>query len=277
MGIYYVDGEYVDETAASLPVTDLIILRGYGVFDFLRTYNGRPFHLAAHAERLRNSAALIGLDCPWNVEQLGSIVETTLNKNGYPESNIRMLITGGDSEDNISPGPHPRLLVMVNELKPFPENWYIDGVKIITARLNRFIPGAKSIDYIRAIMTLRDARAAGAIESVYVSPDDRVLEGTTSNLFIVSNGAVITPSEDILPGITRDVLLGLIESEFELEVRPLSLQELTGADEVFMSSSTKELVPVVRVDDHFIGSREPGPVTRRIMQIFMSYTDNYGR
>lgn len=277
MGIYYVDGAYVDETAAVLPVTDLAILRGYGVFDFLRTYNGYPFHLRAHAERLRNSAALLGLECPWSVEELSSIVQTTLEKNGYPESNIRLLVTGGDSEDNISPGPHPRLLVMVNPLKPYPEKWYSDGVKIITARLNRYIPGAKSIDYIRAIMTLRDARAAGAIESVYVSPDDRALEGTTSNLFIVSDGSVITPSDDILPGITRDVLLDILKPDFEPAVRPLTMQELTGADEVFMSSSTKELVPVVQVDERLIGDRRPGPVTRRIMEIFRNYTANYGR
>jgi len=277
MGIYYVDGVYVDETAALLPVSDLAILRGYGVFDFLRTYNGYPFHLTAHAQRLRNSAALLGLDCPWSVEELSSIVQTTLEKNGYPESNIRLLITGGDSEDNISPGPHPRLLVMVNPLKPYPETWYSDGVKIITARLNRFIPGAKSIDYIRAIMTLRDARAAGAIESVYVSPDNRALEGTTSNLYIVSGGSVSTPSNEILPGITRDVLLDILKPQFEPEVRPVSMQELTGADEVFMSSSTKELVPVVQVDERQIGDGRPGPVTRRIMEIFRNYTDNYGR
>jgi branched-chain amino acid aminotransferase len=276
MGIYFVDGDYVDETAAVLPVTDLIILRGYGVFDFLRTYNGYPFHLPAHAERLRNSAALIGMDCPWSLEELSSIVHTTLEKNGYKESNIRMLITGGDSEDNISPGRHPRLLVMVNPLKSFPEIWYRDGIKIITARLNRFIPGAKSIDYIRAIMTLRDAHAAGAVESVYVSQDDRVLEGTTSNLFIVSGGSVITPSDDILPGITREVVLDLLEPEFKPEVRPVTMQELTDADEVFMSSSTKELVPVVQVDDCSIGDRRPGPVSRRIMGIFREYTANYG-
>lgn len=276
MGIYYVDGDYVDEAAAVLPVSDLIILRGYGVFDFLRTYNGYPFHLAAHAQRLRNSAALIGLDCPWSIGELGSIVKTTLEKNAYPESNIRMLITGGDSEDNISPGRHPRLLVMVNPLRPFPGKWYRDGIKIITTRLNRYIPGAKSIDYIRAIMTLRDARAAGAVESVYVSQDDRVLEGTTSNLFIVSGGSVITPSDDILPGITREVLLDLLQPEFRPEVRPISLQELTGADEAFLSSSTKEVVPVVEVDGCSIGDLRPGPVTRRIMEIFREYTDNYG-
>lgn len=276
MGIYYVDGHYVDQAAAVLPVTDLVILRGYGVFDFLRTYNGHPFHLTAHVERLRNSAALIGLGCPWSTDALAAVVHQTLDKNGYPDANIRLLITGGDSDDNISPGQNPRLLVMVDPLKDFPENWYRDGVKIITTRLNRFIPGAKSIDYIRAIITLRDAREVGAIESVYVSQNDQVLEGTTSNLFIVRDGSVITPSDDILPGITREVLLDILKAEFPIEVRPLSRQELLDSDEAFLASSTKELVPVVQVDDQVVGEHRPGPITRRIMELFRNYTSHYG-
>lgn len=276
MGTYYVDGHYVDQAEAVLPVTDLIILRGFGVFDFLRTYNGHPFHLTAHVERLRNSAALIGLDCPWSTQFLSEVVHKTLQENGYPDANIRLLVTGGDSDDNISPGQHPRLLVMVDPLKNFPESWYRDGVKIITTRLNRFIPGAKSIDYIRAIITLRDAREAGAVESVYVSQNDQVLEGTTSNLFSVRDGAVITPSDDILPGITREVLLDILKAEFTMEVRPLSRQELLDSDEAFLASSTKEVVPVVQVDGQVIGDHRPGPTTRRIMEIFKNYTERYG-
>ncbi len=277
MGIYYINGTYVDEAEASLPVSDLIILRGYGVFDFLRTYNGKPFHLEAHLKRLQNSAALIGLACPWSLEELTGIVDETLARNGYPESNIRLLITGGDSEDFISPGRNPRLLVMVRRVKPYPESWYQQGVKIITARLNRYIPGAKSIDYIRAIVTLRDAEAAGAVESVYVNGEDQVLEGTTSNLFLVSGNTIVTPSDDILPGITRDVLLGLLQPDFSVEVRPVSRAELLAADEAFMASSTKEVVPVCQVDDHKIGSGVPGPVTGQAMKIFRKYTNRYGK
>ncbi len=277
MGIYYIDGEFVNETEAVLPVTDLVILRGYGVFDFLRTYNGRPFHLQAHLQRLQNSAALIGLGCPWSLEELNTIVEQTLGKNDYSEANIRLLITGGDSEDSISPGQKPRLLVMVNPVKAFPEIWYSQGIKIITARLNRYIPGAKSIDYIRAILTLRDAQAVDAIESIYVNQADQVLEGTTSNLFIISHGSIITPSDDVLPGITRDVLLDILKADFSLEVRPVSRQELLGADEVFMASSTKEVMPVVQVDDQVIGDQRPGPLSKRVMEVFKNYTREYGK
>ncbi len=276
MAVYYIDGTFVDEAEAVLPVRDLIILRGYGVFDFLRTYNGRPFHLEEHLTRLRNSARLIGLNCPWSNGELASIVHQTLARNDFEESNIRLLITGGDSEDGISPGPNPRLVVLIGDTLRFPETCYRDGAKIITARLNRYIPGAKSIDYIRAIVTLKDAKAAGAVESIYVTEDDHVLEGTTSNLFIVKAGVVSTASEDILPGITRDVLLEILKPEFELQVRPVLRQELLDADEAFLASSNKEVMPVVAVDDQTIADGRPGPVTRRVMSIFRDYTDRYG-
>ncbi len=277
MGIYYIDGNFVDETEAVLPVSDLAILRGYAVFDFLRTYNGHPFHLEAHLKRLRNSASLISLDCPWSLEELSDIVGKTLTQNNYTESNIRLLITGGDSEDSISPGQNPRLLVMVRPVMPHPEIWYKEGAKIITARLNRYIPGAKSTDYIRAIVTLKDAEAAGAIESVYVNKDDQVLEGTTSNLFAVRGDKVITPSDDILPGITRDVLLEITRPHFQVQLRPVSRDELLASNEVFIASSTKEVVPVVQVDDNSIGDQLPGPVTRKVMELFRTYTEQYGK
>lgn len=276
MGIFYIDGTFVDENEAVLPVTDLAILRGYAVFDFLRTYNGHPFHLEAHLQRLRNSAALIGLRCPWSLEELSDIVGKTLVQNDYPESNIRLLITGGDSEDSISPGQSPRLLVMVRPVIAHPDIWYEEGIKIITARLNRYIHGAKSTDYIRAIVTLKDAEAAGAIESVYVNKDDHVLEGTTSNLFIVRDHTVISPSEDILPGITRDVLIDILKPDFPVELQPVTRQELLDSDEAFITSSTKEVVPVVQVDDQNIADRIPGPVTRKVMELFKNYIDNYG-
>jgi branched-chain amino acid aminotransferase len=277
MGIFYIDGKFVDENEAVLPVTDLAILRGYAVFDFLRTYNGHPFHLEAHLKRLRNSAGLIGLACHWSLEELSEIVDRTLARNSYPECNIRLLITGGDSEDSISPGRNPRLLVMVRPVTPHPDIWYEQGAKIITARLNRYIPGAKSTDYIRAIVTLKDAEAAGAIESVYVNKEDQVLEGTTSNLFIVRDQAIITPADDILPGITRDVLLEILKPQFPVELRPVSRQEMLGSEEVFIASSTKEVVPIVQVDDQVVGDRLPGPLTLQAMKLFREYTDNYGK
>ncbi len=275
MAVYYVDGTFVAKEAAVLPVGDLAILRGYGVFDFLRTYGGRPFHLDAHIRRLQNSARLIQLSCPWSHAELVEIVHETIKRNDYHEFNVRLLITGGDSDDSITPGSKPRLLVMVTPVMEFPGQWYQDGVQIITSDISRSIPGAKSIDYIRAIIALNNARAAGAVESVYVDGRGQVLEGTTSNLFAVSGGQLITPSVDILPGVTRDVVLDLTAAEFKPELRLIQKEDILAADELFLTSSNKEVLPVTGVDGVTIGSGRPGEATKRIMKLFADYTKEY--
>ena len=113
MSIFYIDGQYQNADESSIPVTDLSILRGYGVFDFLRTYGGIPFQLRAHLLRLQRSAALIELDCPWDIEELADIVLGTLRRNAYEESGIRIVVTGGDSPNGFMPAGASRLLVMI--------------------------------------------------------------------------------------------------------------------------------------------------------------------
>lgn len=277
MSVYFIDGTFVQDSEAVLPVTDLAILRGYGVFDFLRTYGGVPFHLDAHIRRLINSTALIGLSCPWEFDKLRDIVVETLNRNNYPEANIRLLITGGDSSDSITPGTNPRLLVMITPLLSFPTEWYEIGVRVITADAVRCIPGAKSIDYIRGILALNDAREVGGVEAIYVDGQGQVTEGTTSNIFAVFDGELITPPDDILPGVTRDVVLDIMAPLYKLHLRALGRQDLYDADEVFLSSSNKEVMPVRMVDDQLIGEQCPGEITQRAMAEFKAYTQHYSR
>ena len=275
MDIYYVDGEFVPADRAAIPVNDLAVLRGFGVFDFLRTYGGRPFHLREHLERLRHSAQQIGLPCPWSVEELKEIVGQTQQRNSHTEANIRIVVTGGASEDFITPGARPRLIVMVSPLIVMPAEWYTHGVKIITASLERLLPGAKSIDYIPAILALRRAAEQEAVEAVYIDGRSHVLEGTTSNLFISNGKRFVTPDRGVLSGITRKVVLELVQSRFPLERRDISLAELLAAEEIFLCSSNKEVVPVVKVDETVIGSGKPGTNTGSVMSMFADYTKNW--
>ena len=275
MSIYYIDGLFVTAEKAVLPVSDLAILRGYGVFDYMRTYGGRPFHLDAHIKRLLNSAQLIGLSSPWNIQDVSDIVEATLKRNNYQESSIRLLITGGDSVDSITPGEKPRLLVMVEPVKEFPSQWYEEGVKVITTDITRCVPGAKSIDYIQAILALNNARNTGAAESLYVDIQERILEGTTSNIFAVINGQLVTPQDEILPGVTRDVVLDIVSPVFSPQLRAISRTEIYTADEVFLTSSNKEILPVSQIDDVVIGTGKPGEITREIQQLFRDYAEQY--
>ena len=272
MDTYYVDGQFVTADRASIPVNDLAVLRGFGVFDFLRTYGGRPFHLRDHLERLKHSADQIGLPCTWSVETLEEIVGQTLARNDHREANIRIVLTGGPSDDFLTPDGKPRLIVMVSPLVAMPADWYEQGVNIITAPVERLLPGAKSIDYIPAILALRKAAAEQAVEAVYIDNHHRVLEGTTSNLFIHSNGTFATARRGVLSGITRKVVLGLVRSRFTVEMRDISLDELLGAQEVFICSSNKEVVPVVKVDKTVIGDGKPGRHTAAVMAMFAEYT-----
>jgi len=274
MAIYYVDGNYTEDSMAMLPLSDMAILRGYAVFDFLRTYNGKPFHLEDHLHRLQNSAAILHIPCPWKIDEIADIVHELIQRNNFEEANVRFIITGGDSTDSITPENNPRLLVMVTKLKSFPEEWYSQGVKVITTNVTRYKPGAKSTNYIKAIMALENACAQEAIESIYVNENNQLLEGTTSNFFVVVDGRIITPIKDILPGITRDVVIRLASQEYQIEQAPISQDLLDNCSEAFLTSSNKEVAPIIQIDRREI-STAPGPITCRIMQMFRSYTASW--
>lgn len=273
MSVYYVNGAYVNSEEATLPVTDLAILRGYGVFDYLRTYNTKPFRLMDNMARLRNSATLIGLEYPWTDEEIAAIVQETLNRNGFDESSVRIVMTGGTSPDNIMPVGKPSLIVMVEPLNPYPDTWYEKGVKIVTNSQTRLFPGAKSINYISAIMAVKEARAADAVESIYVTETGHILEGTTSNLFIMKGNTLVTTSIDrVLSGITRKTVLEIATSHFTVEERDITLEELLTADEVFITAANKRVVPVVLVNDTIIGDGTPGEGTQQLMALFDEVT-----
>jgi len=276
MDIYYVNGEFVEDNQAKISVNDLAVLRGFGVFDFLRTYNGVPFHLDDHLQRLKRSARLIGLEIPHPIEEIKTIVEETLRRNSYPESNIRLVVTGGLSSDGITPGNSPQLLVMITGVKEMPAQWYSDGAKLITSHVDRFMPGAKSINYIPAILCQNDARNQQAIEAIYVDKNGYMLEGTTSNLFAFIGDTLITPPCDrVLPGITRQVVIALAEKEFSIVQRQLHKDELRLLDEVFIASSVREVVPIVAIDAVKIGDGKPGIHTKKIIEMFKANTSSY--
>ncbi len=276
MSVFYIDGGYVDAGGASIPATDLAVLRGYGVFDFLRTYGGIPFQLRAHLQRLQRSASLIDLDCPWDIEELAEIVLETLRRNRFEESGIRIVVTGGDSPNGFMPTGASRLLVMVGPTQNLPAACYEEGAAIATVEQRRNLPEAKTINYIPGIMAQRRAqrRAPDAIDAVY-TVDGRVIEGTRSNTFIFRDGRWITPAAGLLLGVTRAEVIKLLESAGECDMRDVTLDEYYDADEIIITSSTKEIVPIVQVDDVTIGGGSPGPNSRRLMAQWRAMTAAY--
>jgi branched-chain amino acid aminotransferase len=278
VNIYYIDGSYLPENRAVLSVNDLGLLRGYGVFDFLRTYNRRPFLLKEHVARLSQSAGLIGLSLPCSESDIMDIAMETLERNsGLGEANIRLVLTGGDSEDSITPSDRTRLLIMVTGLHHCPEQWYRDGAAVITTRDERYLPRAKTTNYLPAVLALSQARRKGAMESIYVDRSGRLLEGTTTNLFAFIDGTLTTPGNAVLLGITRKVILQLADGRFAVKIRDIQQEEIHRMEEVFITASNKEVVPIVRMDEYTIGRGRPGERTRRIMQLFAEYTHRYAQ
>jgi branched-chain amino acid aminotransferase len=269
--IYYLNEKYVAADQACLPINDLGIVRGYGVFDFLRTYNKVPFKLREHVQRLQKSAELIGLDLPSSTLEIEAIAQETFNRNHLPDANIRIIATGGIATDFITPSGEPSLIVIVTPVTEYPEAYYKQGVKVITVQTQRFIPKAKSLNYISAIMALQKAKQVNAIEALYVN-EHHVLEGTTTNLFIFRDNKLITPKADILHGITREVVLELAKNKFEIVEQPIYYSDLNSCDEAFITATNKEIMPVTQIDEIQISNGKPGENTQHLMHLFHDYT-----
>lgn len=278
MDIYYIDGEFVEEDHAQMSVKDITVLRGYGVFDFLITYNKKPFYLEEHVARFENSAKDIGLQLQHSSSQICDIVKEAVKRNpDHKESNIRIVYTGGISPDSVTPQGNGILMVMVTPKHELPDWWYSDGAAVATVDIERFIPTSKSTNYLNAVFAQQVARKQGAIEAIYVDRENRVLEGTTTNFFGFKDNVLITPPDGILPGVTRSVILKLVKDHYKVELRHLDLAELKDLDEVFISASNKEIVPVIKINDIVISSGQPGKRTRNIMKLFKDYTYAYGQ
>lgn len=276
MSVFYIDGDFVDESQARLPADDLAILRGFGVFDFLRTYGGIPFQLRAHLLRLQRSANMIQLACPWDIEQLAAIALETLHHNSLDEAGIRIVLTGGSSSNGFMPGGESRLLVMVKPLQTLPAETYTHGASAATIEQARDLPEAKTINYIPGITAQIKARQSvpDAIEAIYIV-DGKVIEGTRSNIFMRAGDRWATPGRGLLPGITRAEVIKLLEAADMLEIRDVTLEEFYAADEIFLTSSTKEIVPIARLDKQTIGSGMPGEHSKRLMRRWREMTDAY--
>ncbi len=274
MDTYYIDGKFVPADQAALPLSDLAIIRGYGVFEYLRTYGGAPFRLREHLERLKRSAGLTGLPFPGTTKEIAGLVGETLERNDHGESSIRVILTGGDSPDSIIPGGKPRLIITASDFTPPPSWWYEKGVKVVTETRELYLPAAKTLNYIPAIIALDRARKAGAVETIVLDREGNVREGVTTNCFAFIGEKLITPNSGVLAGITRQVVLELAGGRHQTKIRSLKYDELIMAPEVFITATNKEIVPVTEIDEAVIGEGMPGPRTLELMELFRGYTES---
>ena len=275
----FVNGRITGAAEATVPVFDHGFLYGEGVYETLRTYHGVPFLYDRHLQRLRNSAALMALPVPFSDDELlTSMTRTMAAHRGLKEAYIRVLLTRGVGELTYNPAacPVPTTVIIV---KPFPEppaRTFTEGIVLSLVSVRRNHPQAlnpmiKSNNLLNNALAMQQAIGVGADEALMCNQAGEIVECSQSNFFVVRDGAVITPPLDagLLPGITRAFVLDLAR-ELGVDAREdtVAPADLSRVQEAFITGTTREVTPVVRVDQQAIGDGTPGPITRRLHEAF---------
>ena len=288
MGVFAsVNGNVVPAEEARVSVLDNGFTFGDAVYETLRTYAGRPFHLDRHLQRLRASAARLGFAAPFGDEVFARRLDELLARAGNEESYIRIILTRGEGDisyrfDRVQ---GPTLVMVVKPFEPPPERDYAEGIPVVIASVRRNHPRAldpaiKSNNLLNNILAVREGQARGAVETILLNDLGEVAEGASSNVFVVKGGRAATPplAAGILSGITRRLVLDLCrEAGVPAGEETLLVADLFAADEVFITSTTKEAAPVRTIDGKPVGSGRPGPVHRRILQAYREYARRHAR
>ncbi|MBI4114712.1 MAG: aminotransferase class IV [Candidatus Niyogibacteria bacterium] len=266
----FFNGKIILFQNAGLPLNDIGITRGYGVFDFLRTYEKKPFLLDEHLERFFGSAAYLNLQVPFSRTVITRAIHALIEKSGFEEVQLRIVLTGGPSKDSIHI-TKPMFYILAEKAVLPPDEWYERGIVTVTNEYQRELPQAKSNNYTHAAHLRNQKRYEGIPEILYVS-NGKVLEGTTSNVFFVIGDKLATPRHDILIGMTRNFVLKLARKHrvIKTEERDIATMEMRRATEAFFTSTNKEILPIRRIDDNMIGDGHVGPYTKEIMKCFRS-------
>jgi len=257
----FVDGKWVEKEDVKISVFDLTFCRGYGLFEFLRTYHRKPFMLEEHLDRFFHGAEDLELPLNKTREEIRGLVQEGINRNHFEEVYIKIYLTGGITEDAMTPGT-PSFILLFLPAKSYPESLYSGGMKLISTEYERYIPNVKSLNYMAAVVYHKKAKKENAQEVLYLDRNGIILEGSTINFFTIKNGKVYSPSDDILYGITRKFLLQVCqENGIEVVLGPIYKKDLSFVDEAFITSTTREVCPVVTIDDLQIGSGKVGPLS----------------
>ncbi len=261
----YLNGEIMPAERAAISPFDVGLLRGYAVFDLLRTINGVPFLLKEHLRRLHSSADMLGLRVPISDTTVTRVIEELLELNAHTEATVRLLLTGGVSSDGMHFDPAtPTFMIMTAELHSPPASIYTDGAKLTLVEHTREIPEAKTTNYLTKL--LGDAKTAeeGSLELLYHT-GGIVTEGASASVFFVRDGCILAPREHVLHGTMGAFVLDLARRDYEIRATEVSVSDALNADEVFLTSTTRDIVPIVRIDKHIIGEGTPGPIVRDLM------------
>ncbi|OGV96115.1 MAG: branched-chain-amino-acid transaminase [Nitrospinae bacterium RIFCSPLOWO2_02_FULL_39_110] len=277
--LIYINGKFLSRGEAKVSVLDHGFLYGSGVFETMRAYRGNVFMVDKHIERLFRSAEAVYLNIPLGKLEIKKAIEDTVRKNGLKDAYIRITISRGEGEPGLDPDlcKTPTVVVYAKEFKPYPEDWYREGVKITVTSVKKGSP-----DYIKHPVKICnyylpnffakiETKRRGSVEGIMLTDDGYIAEGTVSNIFIVSSGAMLTPpaGANVLDGVTREIVIQIArESNIPFLERKFSKDELISAEECFLTNTTFEILPVKDVDGFKIGERSPGEITTFLMGKF---------
>jgi branched-chain amino acid aminotransferase len=274
----HINGELVDKEDARISVFDHGLLYGDGVFEGMRSYAGKVFRLEEHLERLWQSANAIQLEIPGNKQQMAAAVMETLVANDIQDGYIRLVVTRGVGTLGLDPNRcnQPQVIIITDFITLYPDEFYQEGMEIVTATTIRNHPQAldpriKSLNYLNNILAKIEGLKAGCVEALMLNHLGEVAECTGDNIFIVRDQHLLTPPYEagVLHGITRATVMELArEDGLPVRETTMSLEDLYEADECFLTGSAAEVVPVIKVDGNVIGEGTPGPVTRRLTDLF---------
>ena len=271
MSICYYNGKFSPITECALPLTDMAIQRGVGAFETIRIYEGAPFAMTQHLERLDGSAAGSGIMAEPIIKRLPEIIREgiALPDNKNFDGLVKPYITGGDV-NNKGSFPNPRFFVIFDEVHKPTDDEKRNGIALEPNHVARPFPLIKSTNYLFGLIPLSKAQR-GNFETLYITPEGEITEAMSSNFFLCKGGKIITaPVGKVLKGVTRDIIITLArENGFQVEERCPLESELAEADEAFITGTVKEILPVVRVGAQQIGSGRPGPVAQNLQHIFL--------
>ncbi len=286
MGLVYVNGRYVPKEEASVSVFDHGFLYGDGIFEGIRAYNGRVFKLDEHLDRLYESAHTLLLEIPLSKEELREAVLETCRRNGLRDCYIRLVVSRGVGDLGLDPRKcrQPTVIVIADRIQLYPEEMYRNGLRVATVPTRRnaaetLNPRIKSLNYLNNILAKIEANLSGYPEVIMLTAEGYVAECTGDNVFIVKKGTLLTPPKHmgILEGITRNTVMDLARAEgIPVAEEVFTRHDLFNADEAFLTGTAAEVVPVVEADGRRIGTGHPGPITRRLMELFREYAHSHG-
>lgn len=270
--IVYLNGELVPRAQAQISVLDRGLLYGDGLFETIRAYNRKPFYVDAHLDRLFWGAKKLKMEIKLSKDHLKQAVYDTIQANDERDSIVRLTLTRGITRERmkISRDAKPTVIITCDDFKGYPSYFYTSGADVITVTDSRSdLAMVKSLNLLPNVLAKYEAELKGAFEALFVTRRGFVTEGSTSNVFVVLDGALITPplGEKILPGITRELVLMLArKSNMQCKEDAIMYEEIGDAEEMFLTSSTMEIMPVATVDGKDIAHGHPGRITRELHQ-----------